>query len=245
MKALLKILPFVLVSLGAVRGAPELNPAIVPLAASHKEGVKKLLREAEKTNSFARDAYLVALDQVEKGIIDKSDAKGLELLTGERAGAKTDSLPETAPAELPRRLIGPRKSLLKAIAKSDEDVEKAVKKVNATYVVGLNAIPGAKDNPELAEQIDREKKRIITSIGGPVLNLQTDLAGTRWKYQNKIVTFTADGRWNGERYATPAPNILEIHWNGGGKATLTLAPEGNVILHDGKPDMFFYRGPIK
>ncbi|WP_367872208.1 hypothetical protein [Luteolibacter sp. Populi] len=245
MKAFLKTLPFLLVSLSTIQGAPELNPAIVPLAAKHKEGVTKLLQDAEKTNSFARDSYLVVLDQVEKEIVEKSDAKGVELITSERAGAKTDSLPEAVPAELPRKLLGARRSLIKAIAKSDEDVDKGAKKLNSIYVAGLNGISGAKDDAQLAEQIDREKKRIISSIGGPVLNLQTDLAGTRWKYQDKIVTFTTDGRWNGERYATPAPNILEIHWNGGGKATLTLAPEGNVILHNGKPDMFFYRGPSK
>ncbi len=227
---------------GAVQGAPELNPAIVPLAAKHKEGTTKLLQDTEKTNKLARDAYLVILDQAEKEVVEKSDSKGLDLINNERSGAKTDSLPEAAPEGLPRKLIASRKNLVKAVAKSDEDLEKGAKKLNAVYVAGPNAIPGIKDNPKLAEQIEQEKKRIISGIGGPVLNLQTDLAGTRWKYRGKIVTFTTDGKWNGERYLTPAPDVLEIHWNGGGKATLTLAPEGNLILSDGKPDMFFYRG---
>ncbi len=168
-------------------------------------------------------------------------------IESERQAVKLNALSSEAPKDLPKKLQGERKTCIKEIEKAEGDLEKAAKKINSAYVTALNAVPGTSENQQLADWIAAEKKRLLYGIGKPVLNLQTDLAGTRWKYPGKdgVMSFSADGTWEGHKLSFPKPNVVTIHFSFGGSATLTLAETGNVLMGDGKINMVLYRGKAR
>ncbi len=246
MKALLGSLVAIALSLCCGK-AEEVDAAIAPLVAKHREEIAKLMGKTEESKGFARDAYLVLLDKVEAEIVDKGDTAGIAAIASDRQSAKLNALGSSPPANLPKKLQSPRKACLKEFDKQEADLEKAAKKVNAAHIAALNSVPGTAEKPALADQIAAEKKRLLYGIGKPVLNLQTDLKGTRWIYPGKpgVMHFSADGKWQGQPFSTPKPNVVVFNWTYGGSVTLTLGEFGNVLMAGDKIDMVLYRGQVR
>lgn len=221
--------------------AGDLDPVLAPHAAKHREEIDKILRKAEEAERLARDAYVVALDSAEVELIAKKDAVGAALIAAERKIAVRISATAADKADLPQKVQAPRKALIKALAKIQDDVVASARKPNAAYLAVLNAVPASADKIELTKQVTAEKKRMLMGIG-TVLNLQTDLAGTVWRRvdNNKILQiFTPDKTWEDTTWVAETADRLKF----GSGAKLTLAEGGNMLLdQDGKPNMILERG---
>ncbi|WP_367870265.1 hypothetical protein [Luteolibacter sp. Populi] len=223
----------------------DLDPLIAPHAAKHREEINKILLKAESAERLARDAYLVVLDSLERDLVAKRDPAGAALIDTERKGAAGISLGSGENDKLPKKAQGPRRTLVKELAKVQVDVVASARRPNAAYLAALNAIPGTAENPALAKQIVAEKKRLLLGVG-TVVNFQTDMAGTLWRRvnNNKVLhVFTLDKKWEGSDWTAEAPDKIRFHWASGGGVTLTLAEGGNMIIgEDGKPNMILERG---
>lgn len=242
MHAALRSLPLVCAILLPLQvlGSKELDPLIAPHAARHRAEIDKILVKAESAERLARDAYLVQLDRVEADLIAKGDANSAAAIVAERKGAAgiTGATPENG--NLPKKAQGPRRTLIKELAKIHESAIAAARRPNSVYTAALNAIPGTAENTELAKQIVTEKKRLLLGVG-IVMDLQTDLAGTLWRRvdNNKVLhVFTLDKKWEGSGWAAQGPNRVRFDWG----TVLILADEGNMLVgDDGKPNMTLER----
>ncbi len=228
----------------------ELDPTLAPLAATHRTQIGKLLADKEAAISGVRANYIVALREADEAAATKGDLAFQEVLDKELEAVNGGVLPPLPPANLPRKLQVPRRTFQKADERSDDELAKAVKQLNANYAIALGKLEVAKDGgEELRKQIAGERKRVLSLRIGPLSNLQLEIAGTDWQSVDNpegYLRFNERGKVNGTwPYTTPKPDEVVVHWNDKRSTTFTLDRTGRILMEKGQPSNVLVPKPIE
>lgn len=228
----------------------ELSPALAPTAEIYRTQVSKLEERRVDVLIAAQDIYLKALDEADAKATKDGDVKLLEIISKEKDSLKNGVILPVPPEDFPRKLQPARKACVRAFENADDAFAKEVRKLNGSYLSALAKIQTAKpDDSQLTEQIEREKKRVISGISGPIIDLETDLVGTRWQHLYN----PTETRYFGEdmvmnqtwKYTIPSSTEVTIHWNENSKFTMKLGKDGRTLLNGDKPEFVLISGAKK
>lgn len=219
-----------------------LDPALAPSATAYRDRIVKLRDTRVNALIAAQDRYMIELKAADEKATKEGDLKVVALLTEERKTVHDGVLTGEPSADLPRKLVPGRKACLKDCAKAEEEHSKAVNKLNADYLASLGRIQSTapSGNAALLEQIAAEKKFVLAGNVGPITNLHTQLANTRWNSlgnPGEIRHFSAtqlNDKWN---YTVTDNHTVTVHWNATSGVTFVLDKDGRTFLLNGKPDM--------
>ncbi|MES2658394.1 MAG: hypothetical protein V4689_07235 [Verrucomicrobiota bacterium] len=222
-------------------GAAELNARIAPLAATYRKQLDEISKRESVKQGEALAVYLDELKAGEEKVTKSGDVKVLAVITKERAAIQAGApMPVTDP-ELPRLLQAQRKTYCKAYDEAEGAIAKQKTQLDSKYLAALAKYSAAAaTDPALAGQIAEEKKRVMSGNLGPITNLQTQIAGTRWQSlvdPTVIGTFNAEGRYIHWKYTTPDPETVVVHWNENSSEAYKLGKDGKTLFRNGKPDM--------
>lgn len=225
---------------GANCRAHNYDPVLAPFATEHRAKIMKLAEKRDAATKSPRDTYLATLEDAEQEATERKDTKLAEALGKEMIAVKYDSF--SSSEGFPRKVVAARKALEKAIQQAESDAEREAKKINASYLSDLNRIPVGQGATELlVKQIASEKKALSGGIIGPIINPETDIAGTTWWKYNKPedtwkFTFTTEVRLQDTwRMSFPKPDEIIVHWDERNAAYMKLSKTGRVLLEGGTP----------
>lgn len=235
------ILPFLLLTTLLPLAASELDPRLAPAAETYSKQVKAITDRSVAGKSKALESFLAELKEAEAKATKGGDVKALAAITKEIADLEKGLALPVPPLDLPKLLQSRHKAYVKAFETADDSAAKEKKQLDEKYLAALAKLqPTAGSDAALATQIEEQKKRVLSGNLGPMTDLQTQLAGTRWqsvKDPSKFEVFTKEGRYVHWKYTTPDPQTVIIHWNENSSEAWKLAKDGKTLLRNGQPDM--------
>lgn len=145
--------------------AQDLAPELAPLVTKHKADLAALDEQKAAVIARAVQVYITALDAAEAKATTAGNLKAIAAITQESNDAKSGSLRDAVPAELPKTLHAARKSCLDGIAHITPELAAVNDRLKADYLRALAALQTrAGGNAALAAQIAEEKDRTLRDI---------------------------------------------------------------------------------
>ena len=145
--------------------AQDLSPELVPLITKHKADLATLDEQKAAATARVVQVYVAALDAAEAKATSAGNLKATAAIAQESNDAKSGSLRDAVPAELPKSLHPARKSCLDGIARITPDLAAANDRVRADYLRALATLQArAGGNAALTAQIAEEKGRALSEI---------------------------------------------------------------------------------
>lgn len=208
---------------------------VATLSQGHQTASAALATRRDAEIDRLRQPYLAALATADQAATQSGDAEMLRAIEQERDAVKTGRLRLEFPEALPRKLSPTRRALLTGEQRARLDFDKQQQAIDADYLQRLGALQlRAARDPALADQIAKEKSRVLSGIRGPITDLPTGLPGTRWRlfagdgYQSLI--FGKDGKVNGNwKYEVIDRDKVSVIWDKSSSMTLTLAKDGSTL----------------
>ncbi|QJE96215.1 hypothetical protein [Luteolibacter luteus] len=245
MKPLL-IAPWI-IFVAAVGQGHNYDPTLAPFATEHRAKLAKIADKRDAAIKAPKDAYLASLESAEQEATLRKDSKVAEALGKEMVFVKFDCL--SSAEGFPRKVITARKAFEKSLQQAESEAEREAKKINASYLADLNRIPlGQNATGLLVKQVASEKRALTSGVIGPIVNPETDIAGTTWwKYNKPEVTwkftYTTEARLQDTwRMSFPKADEFTIHWDERNAAHLKLSKTGRVLLEGGMPSFVLSTG---
>ena len=163
----MKTLLALAIAIATTLHAQELAPELAPLVAKHKADIAAL--DAQKDAAIARvqQTYLAALDGAERTATTAGKLEVFAAITKEREALQSGLMAPALPEGLPKILQSARKAYLDGTARVTAYVQPRQKAIDADYLRTLAGLQArASGKPELATQIDAEKKNLLASVAG-------------------------------------------------------------------------------
>lgn len=221
--------------------ASEMDPRLAPAADTCSKQIKAITDRNVTEKSKALESFLAELKESESKATKGGDVKILAAITKEITDLEKGLALPVPPVDLPKLLQSRHKTYVKAFETADDDAAKAKKQLDEKYLAALAKLqPTSGADAALAAQIEEQKKRVLSGNFGPMTDLQTQLAGTRWQSIDNpehFHFFSKEGRYSHWKYTTPDPETLVVHWNENSSASWKLAKDGKTLLKGGQPDM--------
>jgi hypothetical protein len=153
---------------------------VAALSQSHQAASATLATRRAAEIDRLRQAYLAALATADQAATQSGNAEMLRSIEQEREAVKTGKLRLEFPDALPRKLSPTRRALLTGEQRARLDFDKQQKAIDSEYLqkLGILEMKSARD-PAMAEQVAREKSRVLSGIRGTITDLPTGLPGTR------------------------------------------------------------------
>lgn len=208
---------------------------VATLSQGHQAASAALATRWDAEIDRLRQPYLDALATADQAATQSGNAEMLRAIGQEREAVKAGKLRMEFPEALPRKLSPTRRALLTGEQRARLDFDKQQQAIDAEYLqkLGTLELKSARD-PALAEQIAREKSRVLSGFRGPITDLPTGLPGTRWRlfagdgYQ--ALVFGKDGKVNGNwKYEVIDRDKVSVIWDKSSSMTLTLAKDGSSL----------------
>lgn len=184
--------------------AEELSPELVPF--TEKYEADSIALQSQKNAAVQRNQapYLAALDAAEKSATTAGNLPLVAAITKERntvGGAMALALP----ADLPRTLQSPRKSMIEGLARIEASFATNQQRIDAGYLRSLASLqPKAASNPKLATQLAAQKQRLLDGVkpgakaASPTIPrdvMEKELIGHwYWGSEKLWVAITANGK---------------------------------------------------
>ncbi|MCB1241187.1 MAG: hypothetical protein KDN04_00500 [Verrucomicrobiae bacterium] len=208
---------------------------VAALSQTHQADSASLATRRDAEIDRLRQPYLAALVEADQAATKTGNTEMLRAIEQERDAVKTGKLRMELPEALPRKLSPVRRALLTGEQRARLAFDKQQQAINAGYLQKLGALQlRAASDPALAEQIAKEKARVLAGIRGPITDLQSGLPGTQWRlfagegYQS--LKFGKDGKVNGNwMYEITARDKVSVIWDKSSSMTLTLAKDGSTL----------------
>jgi hypothetical protein len=166
--------------------AQTLAPELAPIATKYKADVAML--EAQRLAAIAQsqNAYTATLGTAERSATTAGKVDLLAAIANERASVTGGLMPPAFPPGLPKELQVPRKTYLDALARIRAADAPRRQAIDAAYLRALATLDakGAK-NPELAKQLESERKAVIAST-------QAGAGGSKSNAKSAVVNGTFD-----------------------------------------------------
>ena len=232
------------------------TPELDRLKDSRRQAVEAIREDRATGLADASKNYLEALRAANRKATSDGNIDLLRVLDREQKAIEQGGADPTPPDDLPKTLLVSRKNFLRAVEKLETDLDKRRQEIDRKHLAALAKLqPPPGSQPELAEKIEAEKQAVLAGIVGPISNLQTGIAGTRWQVIRKPADFwffeadgrmysTSEGQPNGNwKYSTPAADELTVHWSDNNAAHLKLGRDGKTLLDNDKPAFRLVRPP--
>ena len=231
----------------------ELAPELLPLVAKHKADLAAL--DEQKAAAIARvvQVYVAALDAAEAKAATAGNLQAIAAITQESNDAKSGSLRDAVPAELPKTLHAARKSCLDGIARITPDLAAGNDRLKADYLRALAALQTrAGGNAPLAAQIAVEKDRALRDItpttpAGILTSSVWTLGYETWEFApggKLIQRQPSPPAWSGKAWKLSANRKAVECVFGNGKTGAYLFENGR-LFHWDKTLGEFKREPLK
>lgn len=238
----MKALLFLIITISPLPvSAAELNSRLAPIAETYSKGIKDITERCVTEKTKALEAYLIDLKDSETKATKGGDVKALSAITREISDVEKGLALPVPPPDLPKLLQTRHKAYVKAFDTADEAAAKEKEALDGKYLSALAKLqPTAGTDPELATQVDNQKKRVLSKRFGPITNLQTQLPGSRWqsvKEPADFWVFTPEGIYHKWKYTIPDAETVVIHWNENSNEAWKLTKDGKVLLRNGQPDL--------
>ncbi|RYD21969.1 MAG: hypothetical protein EOP88_09535 [Verrucomicrobiaceae bacterium] len=220
--------------------AEDLDPRLAPMADTYSKQVKAITDRSVTAKSKALESFLAELKESEAKATKGGNVKELAAIKKEIADLEKGLALPVPPLDLPKLMESRHKTYVKAFENADAAAARDKKQLDEKYLAALAKLQPASSDAALAAQIEDQKKRVLSGNLGPMTDLQTQLAGTRWqmvKDPSKFEVFTKEGRYVHWKYTTPDPQTVIIHWDAKSSEAWKLAKDGKTLLRNGQPDM--------
>lgn len=217
----------------AAAGAADVNAKLAPLVAMHGAETEKITSARAAVIAKAGADYLKELELQGEKATKSENVAMLGAIPKEKDKMKEGFLP-VAQLDLPKLLVNLRKAYVKAVEDADSEAAKKRKDLDAKYLAALVKIAPADGSggPELTAQVEEEKKRVLGCVYGPMTNLQTQLAGTKWQNMadpKHTVVFQTNGRYEHWKYTIDDEQTVTVHWNANSGKTWKLDRDGRTL----------------
>jgi hypothetical protein len=223
--------------------AGELDPRLAPMAATYQKQVADLTSRADVDREKAVQVFLAELKAAETKATKGGDVKSLAAITKEISQVEMGIALPVPPPDLPKLLQTQHRNYYKANEDVDAAIGKQKQQLDAKYLAALAKLqPADGTDSALASQIAEQKKRVISGNFGPITDLQTQLAGTRWQAvwdPNHFEFFGANGRYSNWKYTTPDAETAVVHWDDHSSMTYKLGKDGKTLFKGGVPNLKF------
>jgi hypothetical protein len=158
-----RLIAIFFLAFGALAPGQAPSPELAPITARYQTDVAALDAQQQDALTRAQQPYLAALTQAEKTATTTGDLNAVAAIAREVQAVRDNLMPAVFPTGLPKSLQTPRKSYLDAVAKARAADLAKRKTVDAAYLRGLASLqPKAARNPELAQQIEAEKAKLLS-----------------------------------------------------------------------------------
>jgi hypothetical protein len=223
---------------GSILHAAERDPRLAPLAEAHIKKTEEILGEKTAEIAKAVAVYLAEIDAQDEKATKSGNAEALGAIQKEREQLKSGGILPVPNAGLPKVLVTYRKAFVKAVEDADSGAAKKRKDVDSKYLAALAKLaPADGSAPDLATQIEEEKKRVTSGFYGPITNLQSQLPGTRWQSLSNpddIAVWETNGKYRHWKYTIPDRETVVLHWTADKGKSWKLDKDGRTLR--GNPD---------
>jgi hypothetical protein len=221
--------------------AGELDPRIAPMEATYLKQLEEIKTKANAEAEKGVQVYLAELKTAEDKATKSGDAKVLTAITKEKSDVESGLALPIPNADLPKLAQVQHRTYYKAYEAALDSIAKQKSQLDSKYLAALGKLSSGLD-PALLEQIDEQKKRVVSGNFGPITNLQTQIAGTRWqsvKEPAKVELFEPGGKFVYWKYTTPDPETVVIHWSENSSVTLKLAKDGKTLMEGTQANLVY------
>lgn len=232
------LLALLLLSL-AIPCRAELLPPLEAVAGKQKQAAKVIFEERIDALIKVQDLYLADLKTAGLKASESGAVDVVKVIDAEKARLEHGAIPEKAPDCLPKNLHNARKIYLKNYEHLDATFNKRRADLDSAYLAQLGKFQRENASDETWKtQIASEKARLLAGAWGPITDMRTGLAGSKWLNNNDgkgSRSFLTDGTVKegdgngGWKYETPDAQTVVIMWSDNNHMAMHLQKDGKTL----------------